>query len=127
MIAYNRIKQHLIGGVAAGGAAERPDIVGDEAHNPWACVFVQKSDRWTGAPFGRTQQRVRRRKGEHRPDAPVEAAPMFRRQKQSRIAVAQSINPWVAGFLRRQRFGRELGAGDQRPVVIEPEWNDSLV
>ena len=44
---------------------------------------------------------------------------MLRRKKERRIAVAQSINPAIAGILRWQRFRWKFGAGDQRPIVVQ--------
>jgi hypothetical protein len=63
--------------------------------------------------FGGAEHRVRCRIVEHRADTPVEIAALLGRQKERRITIAQPISPGVAGFLRRQRFGRKLGAGDQ--------------
>src|SRR5580698_6854692 len=88
MIAEKRVEQHLVAGVAAGRAAERPDIVGDETIYPGARVFADERDRRARAEFGGAEHRVRGRIGEHRPDAPVETAAVFRRQEERRVTVA---------------------------------------
>src|SRR5215472_4395537 len=75
MIADEGVQHELVGSVAVGGRpAERPDIVGDCAEDPWPAIPDDECHRRTRTPFIDADLRVRRgRVPKDRTHAPVEA------------------------------------------------------
>src|SRR6516162_10545208 len=64
---------------------------------------------------------------EHRPDTPIESLTVLRRQKECGISIRKSEGPGLAELFRRERFHRQFGPGDQRPVFVQPQRHHSLV
>src|SRR5262252_4858392 len=102
MIAEAGVQIELVG---AARPAKGPDVVDDRAVFPRALILLDERRRRARAPFHRAEYRIPCRGiVEHRADAPVETLAVLGRQKERRIAVAETEGPRLAELLRRERF-----------------------
>src|SRR5262249_6542681 len=128
MVADEGVQQETVGSVTVARAGEGPDVVYNGAEHQGAFVLFHESRRWARPPSVDAEHRVRSRGiVKERPRAPVETLAMFRRQEERRIAIAEAGRPLIAMLLWRLDDRRQFGAGDERPVIVQPEWRDGLI
>jgi hypothetical protein len=116
---------HLRPALAAGRIGETPEVVREDAEGPRAALLHQDSGGAGGPLAGLERRPGRGRPEDHRPDTPGQAGhARARREEEALGDVAE------AGLvLRRVAFlvhERDDGAGDQRPVVGQPEGDHRL-